>query len=371
MSHSPRSRASSLALLAAAALAASACQEEKKVPAVEADAGAPASEQAALGGKLAAAVKAAESARAPSSKAPGDGPPEKGYFAPGAADKLMAPGSPPKVEVLGDGAEPRVVLSSAPGDDDQKESMQLGVRLGPQQGQINVEYGLVLKVDKPKDKPKKDEKDEKKDASREPVRVLAKIVSVTPASQIPRELGDQIGKLKGSELRWQLSSERGATEISYSVAKGADPGLSALVTPLAEAVSLVTPALPSKPLGVGGYWMVTDRVTSTIVDVVRYRVFRVEKVEKDKATLSMDVRQYATKSEVDAGGGQKLTMEQFESLGKGRSEWTAKGLLPSLGDSQVRMALAGRIQSGQQGVVQTDFTVKLAAAEPDKADKKK
>lgn len=363
-----RSWAASSALIFVLGSAA-ACGEDKKVPAAEQDAGAADTgrKQAALGGKLAAAVKAAESAQAPA-KAQQDGPPEKGVFAPGAADKVLAPGAPPKIDVLGEGADPKVALAPAIGDDEQKESISVAVRLGPQSGAINVEYGLAYKVEKPKDKAK-DDKD-KKDA-REPVKVSGKIVSVTPAAQIPRDLAEQIGKIKGTEIRWTASAERGATDVAYAMAKGADSGLTALLNPLVEAIGLSTPPLPAKPVGVGAYWMVTDRVTSAIVDVVRYRVFRVEKIEKDRATLSMEIRQYAVKNEVDAGGGQKLAIDQFESTGKGRTEWTAQGLLPANSEAQVRMGVAGRIQTGQQGMLQTDFQAKMHEVVAEKAEKKK
>jgi len=344
------------------------CTEEKKVPAVEEDAGAvdPAHKQAALGGKLAAAVKAAESAQAPA-KAAG-GPPEKGVFAPGEADKVLAAGAPPKVELLGAGADPKVALVPSPGAGEQKESISVAMRLGPQSGALNVEYGIAYKVEKPKDKPK-DDKNEA--AAPEPVKVVGKVVAVAPAASIPRDLSDQIGKLKGMEIRWAASPERGAFDVAYALPKGADAGMSTLVNPLVEAIGLATPPLPSKPVGVGAYWIATDRVTSSIVDVMRYRVFHVEKIEKDRATLTMEIRQYAVKGEVEAGGGQKLAVDQFESSGKGRTEWTAHGLLPARSEAQVRMAVAGRIQSGQQGMLQTDFTTKMNEVGADKAEKKK
>lgn len=364
-----RSWAASSALLFVLGAAAVGCGEEKKVSAVEEDGGAadPARKQAALGGKLAAAVKAAESAQAPS-KATQDGPPEKGVFAPGAADKVLAPGAPPKVEVLGEGADPKVALELTPSDEEMKESISVAVRLGQQGGALGVDYGIAYKVDKPKDKPKDDKKDA---AAREPVKVSGKIVAVTPAPNVPRDLVDQIVKLKGTELKWTASAERGATDITYTLAKGADAGLSTLVSPLVEAIGMISPPLPSKPLGVGAYWMVTDRITSSIVDVLRYRVFRVEKIEKGQATLSLEIRQYAVKNDVDAGGGQKLALEQFESSGKGKTEWNARGLLPSRSEAQLRMGMAGRVQTGQQGMLQTDFQARMSEVVAEKADKKK
>src|SRR6185295_12885361 len=103
------------------------------------------------------AMRAAESAQAAASAAPGkEGPPETGVFAPGFADKAQAVGAPAKVEVLGEGTEPRITLALAPGDDEQRETITVGVRQGGQGGTIALDYALSLKIDKPKDKPKDD-----------------------------------------------------------------------------------------------------------------------------------------------------------------------------------------------------------------------
>jgi len=340
------------------------CGEEKKVPAVEADdAGAAGPRKPALGGKLAAAVQAAESAQAPAQGKPGDGPPDKGVFAAGAADKILPTGAPAKVELLGEGADPKVALGYTP-EGEQKVTASIAFR---QQGRgLSFDYTLNVKIDKPKDKPKED----KKPDVPPPARVVATVASISLPAQMPKDAADQVAKLKGSELRWQLAREGMIGAPTVSLAKGADAGLEQLLRQLAEGVSLGMVPLPAKPVGVGAYWMVTDRLSSGGLDVVRYRVYRAEKVEKDKATLSLDVRQYSAKSEIEAGEGQKLAVEQFESVGKGKTEWTAQGLLPAHSDAQVRLGLGGHIQTGQQAMLQTEFTVKLAAQAAD-ADKKK
>ena len=344
-------------------LSAAACADEKKAQPTDADAGAEIGPQKpVLGGKLAAAVKAAESAQAASQARSGqDGPPEAGIFAPGAADKVLAVGAPAKVELLGEGADPKVNLVYAPGDEEQKEAVSLVVRM--QGGGIPLEYSLAVKLDKPKaDKGKA----EAPPAPASGFRVVAKIAGIGIGPQIPKDLGEQLAKLKGSEIRYLLSPQGVISESSYTLAKGADAALDSIVHPLVEAIGLLTPPLPSKPVGVGAYWMATDRLTSAVVDVVRYRVFRVEKIEKDRATLNVEVRQYAARGEVDAGGGQKLTAVQFDSLGKGKVEWTASGLMPARGEGQVRMTMDGKVQSGQQGRLQTEFQAKMAAGEAER-----
>jgi hypothetical protein len=363
-----RSLAASSALVFALAALAAGCGEEKKTATTDTDAGASGPQKPVLDGKLGAAVKAAETAQP--AKGGGDGPPESGVFAAGNADKAHPPNAPAKIEVLGEGNEPRVPLALAPTEDEQKEAVSIVMR--QQGGGIPADYTLAVKQDKPKgDKADKDKKAEGPKSAR----VLGKIAGVTPNPQVPRELADKIGKLKGTELRYTLGPDGGASELGYTLAKDADPALGeAVVKGLVDAIGLSLPPLPSKPLGAGGFWMVTDRSSTFGVEVVRYRVYRVEKIEKDRATLSVDVRQYAAKNEVDLGalgGNQKLGIDRFESTGKGKIEWTASGLLPARAETSVRTGVAGRTGNGQNGVLQAEVSAKLAAGEADKGDKKK
>lgn len=332
----------------------SGCTEEKKVSAVETDAGAP--PKAMLDGKLGEAVKAAESAHAaPDARGQDGGPPDKGVFASGAADKVLALGAPPKVEVVSDGAEPKALLVFAPADAEQHSTVSIMLR---NQGRgMPIDFALAVKIDKPKDKKSKDDKD----ADATPpagARVLATVTGIGLPPQMPREAIEQYAKLKGSEIRYDLAPSGAVSGVAIVAPKGADPGLEQSLHQVVEGIGLTTPVLPSKPIGVGAYWMSTERLTFTIVEVMRYRVFRVEKLEGGRATLSVDIRQYAAKDDLDAGQGQRLALTQFESLGKGKIDWSSTVLLPH-GEGQVRMALDGRIPTGQQAGLQAELSVKV------------
>jgi hypothetical protein len=335
------------------------CAEEKKPAPADADAGAQGPQKPVLDGKLAAAVQAAESAQpASASKDGADGPPESGVFGPGLADKAMPPGAPAKMEILGDGREPRSLLVSAPADE-QKEGVSLTVRI--QQGAIPGDFALALKVDKPKD-------DKKTDGPRS-TRVVGKIASASAPPQAPRDLSDKLGKLKGGEVHYTLGPDGGVSDVGFALGKDADPGLGDLVVKaLVDAIGVSMPPLPKKPVGVGAFWMVTDRSTAFGVEVVRYRVYKIERLDKDGASFSVDVRQYAAKDDADLGalgGGQKMTLQRFESSGKAKVEWTAAGLLPSRGETSVRTGLGGQT-GGQQGVLQAEVQARFAAGGGDK-----
>jgi hypothetical protein len=335
------------------ALGLSGCTEEKKTQPAEGDAGVLGPQKAVLDGKLAAAVKAAESAQPASPNKDGaDGPPESGVFGPGLADKTQ-PAGPPKIEVLGDGAEPRVVLTSTP-TDDTKGAASLTVRI--QNGSIPGDYGLSLKVDKPKD--------EKKTDGPHATRVVGKIAAVSVPSQAPRDLSDKLGKLKGTELHYNIGPDGVVSDVGYTLPKDTDPALGDLVVRgLVDGLGMSLPPLPKKPVGVGAFWMVVDRATTFGVDVVRYRVYKIEKLDKGAATFSLDVRQYAAKDEADLGAlgaGAKMGVQQFQSTGKGKIDWTASGLMPAKGETSVKTAFGGTT-GGQQGVLQAEITARFAS----------
>jgi hypothetical protein len=368
--------------IAVLALSVAGCEDKPTVVADDAgvvDSGPP---KPVLGGKLGAAVAAAESAQAAprSSAGAANGPPETGIFAPGAANAAHPPNTPAKVEVLGEGSDPKIALALSP-KDEQRAVLSVSVRLGPQSALPSIDFGLLFKLDKPKAKDDKSKGDSDKAG---PVQVIATVAAATLAKeqpgQLPKELADAIAKLKGTEIRYQLTPEGAIVNLTATLSKDSDdpgnPGLKGLtettIKALTETITLMTVPLPQKPLGVGGYWMVTDRSASVGVEVVRYRVFKVEKIEQGHATLSLTTRQYAAKGEIDLGAASNgvLPFDRFESQGKGSIEWTAGALLPP--NSQVLQGLAAQA-GGPKGGPARGLQIEMSSksSEPEKSDKKK
>lgn len=350
----------------------SGCNDDKTTTVIDAGVDDAGPNKALLGGKLGAAVAAAESgsSHAASAKAPGDGPPEAGFFPPGGADKAQPLGAPPKVEVLGEGAEPRVLLATAP-PSEQQVRLLTGYRMGQQGSLPPFDFTLAIKSAKGKD--------EKADAPQ----IVAKVVAVEipgASGKLPKELTDGLDKLKGSEVRYRLTANGAMLDMATSVPKEksanpeVDPMLDVAMRGLLEAMTLMTVPLPTKPVGVGGYWIATDRGTSFGIDVVRYRVFKVQKIEKDQATLTVDTRQYAVKNEIDLGAvaqNQKITAERFDSQGKGTISWVSSQILPATGDvSQRTTVMIGGGTPGQpKGGLQVELAAKTSV--PEKSDKQK
>ncbi|WP_437758305.1 hypothetical protein [Sorangium sp. So ce1389] len=373
--------ASTLAAVAVAGLVAG-CDGDKGKAQVTVDAGAldAGPPQPVLGGKLGEALAAAASGSPEARPAPGgatDGPPENGVFSPAAAAAALPKDMPYKIEVIDAGGEPRARLAAKiDPKSEQKVAITLGLRMGGPQGMPNLELGVSLKAEKPADKPKEGADAAAAAAVAAPTKVLAKVTSATLASMSvggpPKELADALAKLKGSSLRYDLSPANVVSNQKVELPKDADPGLQPLVGALGETIALVTPPLPDKPVGPGAYWMVTDRAVASgaQLPVLRYRVFKIEKVEGDLVSLSVDTRQYAEGADLKLpgpNGDVTLTIDRLESSGKASLSWSPSSFAPGTADASQRLqallvppGAAGQ-QNAQRSVAQVELTAKFAA----------
>src|SRR5690606_35654686 len=84
-------------------------------------------------GEAAADLAKKTDAPAASASAGAEGPPPNGMFPPGGADRAHPPGAPPKVEVLGEGSEPRIQLGASRPDEKQEAILVVAVSSGQQQ----------------------------------------------------------------------------------------------------------------------------------------------------------------------------------------------------------------------------------------------
>jgi hypothetical protein len=361
------------------------CDEKKKE--TDAEAAEDAGTGPVLGGKLGEAVAAASSANpVASASADPNQPPASGIFMPGEADTRHAKGVAPTVELLGDGAEPRLRLSHRPPRSGEKSRVMVQVRTGAQQGLPPVELGLVTKIGA-------DSKDDKAagkkgatpaaDSEAEPpafgaatpvvVTVSDATVPGAMAASLPKELLDVIGSLKGSRFRYTLTPT-GGVGFEFQLAEKADQGLGVILMACQDTISSMLVALPDKPIGVGGYWMVTDRTSSLGIDVVRYRVFKVASISDGAAELELSVRQYAADDRIDLPLGPQMasaSLARYETKGEGQVSFDASRLLPA--DAKLALGVgAGLLPPGgknagaqaQMMVMQIDSVGQLMATAP-------
>ncbi|WP_438035752.1 hypothetical protein [Sorangium sp. So ce204] len=374
--------ASTLAAVALSGLAG--CEGEKSKAQVAADAGALDAGPAlpVVGGKLGAELAEAASGstekKGPAAGSAADGPPQSGVFSASEAAAALPKDVPYKIEVIGDGSEPRARL--APKIDpksEQKLDITLGLRMGGPQGLPNLELGVSFKAEKPADAPKEGAAARvASTASAAPTRVIAKITSATLASMSiggpPKQLADALAKLKGSALRYELSPANVVGNVHFELSKDADPGLQPLIGALGEAITLLTPPLPDKPVGAGAYWMVTDRVVASgaQLPVLRYRVFKIEKVEGGVVSFSVDTRQYAEGADLklpSPNGEVTMTIDRLDSSGKGTLTWSPSSFAPGVADASQRLQAllvppgATGQQAAQRSVAQVELTAKFAS----------
>lgn len=356
------SRTSAAILLLAASLAA--CNDEKRNTNV--DAGAPDAGVTGpiLGGKLGQAVAAAQSA-APVQKEerPDGAPPESGIFGPGEADAKQSPTAPPGLQMFSEGSDPKIPLAYAitPGAE-RKATILLQTRAA-QAALPPMTIAYVFKSEKPKDEKKTDKDKDKPAPTGLPVTV--KIEEVKPLRG--GSLGAELEGLKDVVLRYRLTPNGVPTELAIEYPKKSNEAIELVTGALVDVVLGMTVPVPDKPVGVGAYWMVSDRARSSGVDVVRYRVAKVVKIEDKTATVSLDVRQYAANSNFALPGMPKeiqVALEKYDSQGKGEVSLGPDAFLPGKGQINVVMQSAlsspQQPQQGQRLMIQTDVRAALS-----------
>jgi hypothetical protein len=347
-------------LLAASLLALVACEKEQPSESqAESDAGV--DKNATLDPALAKAMAAASAgARRGPAAASSGGPPPNGIFPPGAADREIKRGEAAKITVGGQGAEPRVALGPAQAKPGMKltgtiEVMQRDPNGG---GALPIEFTLRVEA-------KKGDKPAGADAAAAPtaVPVVAQVVSARAAvAGVPRELDDAIQKFKGAKVEYQVLPDGSGTGYRYDVG-GAKAELGDMMRLLSDTLALVTVPLPEQPVGKGAFWMVTTREGVLGLDLVTYRMIKVEEIAADKVTLSIGAKRYATSDRFELAQLPPDAPKEllgFEAKSEGRIELTPGTPFPIAG--QVGSALAAQLGTDPQkaGTLQLQSRAGLA-----------
>jgi hypothetical protein len=272
-------------------------------------------------GRIDDAVKGLASASPGTVKGDPNQPPPNGMFAPGVADKAMAPGAPPKLEILGEGEDPKIQLhASVPkGKETLNVLLQMafaGKPLAPLLVTLDVAPDTGGAAPPPPPAPAGSSAPDAPKPKPAPTGSAAAGAPAAPAELGPILTADQpmvatianvmlpnveeppkelIDALKGTTIRFTMT-KTGPMAFAHTFPKEADPQLVQTIElqigALEDAFSaLYTPA-PDKPVGEGAYWMVTDRRKSLGADVIRYRVISLAGVQGDNAELSIQIKQY-------------------------------------------------------------------------------
>jgi hypothetical protein len=331
------------------------CQKENPPPsesAASSDAGAPRKE--ALDPDLAQAVAAASALRPGGRPAAVEGgPPPNGIFAPGAADKEIAHGQAPKLTLGSDGAEPRVALFPAQPKPGSKQSGTIQVVQQAQGAGLPVEFSVTFEAQKPKA--------EGATAVPVTVRVTGARVAVSGA---PKEVESQVGKLRGTKIEYEISPDGAGTNYRYDLAKGASPELGEVVRALTDTLAVVTLPYPEKPVGVGAFWMATSRDGTMGLDLVTYRMIKVEHIEGKTVSLNVNTKRYSAGPSFDLPGlppDAPRNLAEFQSLAEGSLQIEAGKGFP-VGGTQ-NSAFGAQLQSptnpAQRGMLEVRTRAEL------------
>lgn len=334
------------------------CDDDKK-PSLAVDAGAPDADTGPMvGGRLGQAIaSAAQAPAAPPAGSAADGPPESGIMTPEAANKALAPGAPPKIEVLGEGSEPRATLAYEISGE-RKLKLTLATRVAQQQ-LPPLTLDLTLKPEKAKGDDKK--KADDKAAAPAGTLVVGKIGGFQVQQAKLEEALEK--KLKEMVVRYRITPNGMLSDLAVELPK--DPGdlVQLYGSALSDALSALIAPLPDKPVGLGGFWMVTDRTRSSGVEVVRYRVLKVEKLDGKNATLSLELRQYASNPSFSLPPitkDQTVPLEGYAAQGKGKFELGSAPFLPASGTTEL---VAQALNKSQRMMLQTGTNIGIDTAQ--------
>jgi hypothetical protein len=281
--------------------------------------------------KLAKALQAAASAAAASE----NGPPLDGIFPPGVADKRHPKGVTTKVDVIGDGDEPRISLAGPSPDATRAASfgpgaMELQMQMGPRVAMPTVDFGLVLHPAK------------KEDGGADWL-----VADVKKASTAKEQLGElppgtdqAIASLGGTQIRIKLSTDGSESDLQMQLGKDSHAELERLARSAAEALVFATVPTPPKPVGVGAQWIAETRMPLSGLDVIAYRAYRVKGIDGARVHLTLDVKAYAAGTDTDLLGVPKgATLKQIDATAQGEMELVRGEVLARKSDVQQRIVM--------------------------------
>jgi len=353
-------RAKSLPLLVLLALTACEKNEPKPESTAKKDETA-ASKVEAIDPNLAQAVAAASVERSGTRGAPPQaegGPPPDGVFAPGAADKELARGAMPKITLGSEGSDPKQQLGPGKSPAKLSGTIQLAMQQDPRQEPVPLLLEVTLE-------PKKAEAAKEGDA---PVS-LPVIARVTGAKadidpgQIPKELNTELAKLKGSKVEYSILPGGAGAGFHVDWPKTASEEYRDVVRALSDSLSLLTMPYPDKPLGAGGYFMVTSREDILGNDLVTYRMVKVKEVTPQGATLDVSTKRYAANRTFNFPGlppNMDKTLLAFQATSEGTVQLPLGALLPAQGEvGSVLAAQLGAKDPKQRAVLQFQTRTQL------------
>jgi hypothetical protein len=294
---------------------------------------------------LAKAVEKVDQGRAGVGPTAEGGPPERGIFEAGQADRELPPGQAAKVTVGSSGQPPRVRLGGIPKPaTTQKATLGLKLQLGQGGGLPPLRCKLTLKTRAPKpvlSAPPGSSPTESPSAGVEVVATVDAVSVNARGLQVPEALAREVAKLKGSSVSFHMGPRGETSDFTFDVAGAAGPTWRSAVQSLSTVLGQALVPFPEQPLGAGGYFLAVTRSQVAGVAVLSYRMLKVEQVTNGVASLSVTGRHYAadrTFSAPDLAEGKPLELDQFALQSEGRMQIAAGQTFPATSETSLRLS---------------------------------
>ncbi len=157
-----------------------------------------------------------------------------------------------------------------------------------------------------------------------PLEVIAKVTSAKLAAEQPGQLPPgadrQIAKAKGSRIKLEVAPSGAGRIVGIEPAKDLDASLSLLVRAAADTLVLSFLPYPTEPVGAGAFWMVTSRETYAGLDVVVYRMVKVQEIKPDRVVLDVSTKRFVAAGQVSFPGVPPHQVQEFSGNANGRME---------------------------------------------------
>ena len=287
-------------------------------------------------------------------------PPESGVFLRERRSSSKRAARPARSRCSSDGTEPRVALAPQAGfRGEQKTTVSVAMRTGAQSALPTIDFGVVPEGRQAQKGQAGGEGQagRRRCVARRLQGDLGGALASQPGS-LPKEVATEVGKLKGSIIRYKLAKAAAdVSDYSTELAKGADPGLGTALAGLVDALATFSVPAPSKPVGVGAYWMVADRTSS--VGRRRAALPSLPRLEGGQEGLALHrcaaVRGRPTRS---ISAVHRRTFDRLSTPRGRASSSSPQGLSPNRRSSR-EDAGAPQVR-GQAMMVQIDVTAKLS-----------
>jgi hypothetical protein len=309
MTGEARVRALTLAtiLVAVAACEEKSHSEAKPATSAKADAGTPRS--AGVDKNIAEAV-----AEVAGGKGPGaSGPPASGVFTPGAADKEIRAGDPPMLALGGKGEGATVAFAGGAPKKKLDAKVVVSVQMGPRSAMPTVELSVTQEANAAAesggDKPAA--------PTEMTLRVAGSKLASEQPGELPAGLEKEIGKLKGSKYHFVVGTNGAGRLAGIDIPKEADPGLATILETAGDTLSLALLPYPTEPVGAGAFWMIKTRGAMFGLETVSYRMMKLQRVENDRATISVNTKHYVVSGRLGFPGLPPHKIGEFNQTGNG------------------------------------------------------